>query len=424
MTRRKPNLKTYQGKKRIYLKASGTSGIHRLFIWDGSKGEYLPPSRGKIYLAMRYERDGYGSKKRRGRYFETLPEARDWQNHATNSVDENMPAEAKDLSPKFEAITDEWRQRKYPGYAAGTRDQYDKLIRLSFDGLMNLQVRSITPAVLDNWIGELKENMGRHLQAKTRKSFEKELTCLGVILRYYENYHDDPEFRFPIKRRHREDIKLRTDVKTQGKDLPLEDFFKFREALKTGAGKETMAALATVQYFQALRISEAAALHWEDITMDFKSPENSRIVIKRHITWARKRGGTSCISPGFKNSHALGGEKEMPVFPETFKALRSVYLVGGKGLVFSDKNQSFFSYKQIQNAYDSAFKRAGLNYTGTHVLRHGGCRNVFNETKDLGVAAQILGNVSMGTVEVYAKRYKAALTDLAKKHWQEEKSSC
>ena len=221
-----------------------------------------------------------------------------------------------------------------------------------------------------------------------------------MILRYYENYFDDFDFRYPIKKRHRQDIKLRDVFKTKAKDLPLKDFLIFRDQLRLGKYGKKMAVMATLQYFQALRISEASAIHWEDVEMNFKNPEKSRLTIKRHLCWARTKTSISEVRPGFKNSRAIGGEKEMPVFPETFKALKSIFQIGVKDLIFLDEKDNFFSYKKIQNAYNRAFKLSGLNYTGTHVIRHGGCRNVFNETKDIGVAAQILGNVSMETVEV------------------------
>jgi len=97
-----------------------------------------------------------------------------------------------------------------------------------------------------------------------------------------------------------------------------------------------------------------------------------------------------------------------------------VYEPEAKSHVFKNDKGDFFSYRQIQYAYNKEFKKAGFKHSSTHVMRHGGCRLVFNETKDIGVAAQILGNVSISTVEVYAKRYKSALSDLAKKNWQEQ----
>lgn len=78
---------------------------------------------------------------------------------------------------------------------------------------------------------------------------------------------------------------------------------------------------------------------------------------------------------------------------------------------------SHFEYRQIQYAYDKAFKAAGLPYSATHVMRHGGCRRVYNATGDLSIAQQHLGNKSMQTVAVYAKRSAAALTNVAHAEW-------
>lgn len=249
------------------------------------------------------------------------------------------------------------------------------------------------------------------------------LVCLAVILRYYESYNDDLEFRFPIKKRHREDAQLKRVTKKPQKDLPPEDFNRFVGELAKGKNGPTLAALATLQYHQALRISETVAVHWEDIQLIWTNPKDTRLRIVRHVEWGRSKGMGSEITPGFKNSGPLGGEKEQPVFPETFAALRKLYFIGAKGLVFRDENGQVFSYQAIQRAYNRAFKRAGLPYSATHVMRHGGCRRVFNETKDLGVAAQILGNISLATVEVYAKRYKTALTELSQSHWEKEECS-
>jgi len=264
----------------------------------------------------------------------------------------------------------------------------------------------------------MKIRVGETYQSRMRKSFLHELTLLGVILRYYSEYHDDPEFRYPIKRRHREDAELRVSEHDKPKDLSVDEFIRFREALASGLYGEVMAALATVQYFQALRISEAAALHWEDVHLNFRVPEESRIRISRHIEFSRKRGLSSKIAPGFKNSHATGGMKELPLFPAAYSALRELFYVGAKGLVFQSPEETFFEYRQIQRAYNIAFKKAGLPYRSTHVMRHGGCRAVYNETGDLGLAAQILGNVSPDTVNVYAKRHKSALTNYAKTKWR------
>ena len=422
MTSGKLNLKTYQNKPRIYRPVAGAVNISRLFVWSDDKGEYLAPLRGRIYLARRYEKSALGRKVRITQYFESLDDARSWQGHVelrTETASRVPKAKAKPKGPTFFVVCKEWQERKYPTLAVGTRVHYDQLLRQHFGPLMEMGIHEIVPSVVDSWIAGLKKRLGKTHQSRQRKSFQHELTLLGVILRYYGEYHEDPEFRYPVKRRHREDAKLRITGDEKPKDLSLEEFLKFRRFLESGAHGKTMAVLATVQFFQALRVSEVAALHWEDVLLNFKSPVESRLRIVRHVEFSRKAGMPSKISPGFKNSYATGGSKELPLFPEPYDALKALYYVGAKGLVFQNRGK-FFEYRHVQRAYNEAFKAAGLPYRSTHVMRHGGCRRVYNETGDLGLAAQILGNVSPDTVNVYAKRHKSALTNYAKEKWQKD----
>ena len=109
---------------------------------------------------------------------------------------------------------------------------------------------------------------------------------------------------------------------------------------------------------------------------------------------------------------------ELPLFPETYKALMEFR--GGLpaiGLVFSVQGK-LFEYRQIQAAYNTAFRRAGLPYSSTHVMRHGGCSAVYNLTGDLTIAQQHLGNKSLETAKVYAHRNSKALTEVAKEIWK------
>lgn len=108
----------------------------------------------------------------------------------------------------------------------------------------------------------------------------------------------------------------------------------------------------------------------------------------------------------------------LPLFPESFEALKKLYFVGAKGLVFKDKRNSFLEYRTIQWRYENAFAKAGVEYRGTHALRHGGCREVYNQTGDLAVAGMLLGNQDSDTVRVYARRDPAALVKVAETAWQ------
>lgn len=167
------------------------------------------------------------------------------------------------------------------------------------------------------------------------------------------------------------------------------------------------------------------ALCWEDVRLDLRAPENSVIRVARHIEWSRKKGVESVISLGFKNSRTTGAVKELPMFPEVYFALRELYYVGARGLIFKNRQGTFFSYRQVQDLYERAFKKAGVEFTGTHSLRHGGCRAIYNEAGgDMALAGQILGNEDSNTVRVYARRDRGALKRHVNSHWQNWEADC
>jgi site-specific recombinase XerC len=88
------------------------------------------------------------------------------------------------------------------------------------------------------------------------------------------------------------------------------------------------------------------------------------------------------------------------------------------GLLFSNDGKPV-EYRTIQHYYNLAFKRAGLPYTATHVLRHGWTREVYNQTPDLAVAKELLGDTSDEAAKVYAIRRAGALTRVSDLMWNE-----
>lgn len=430
------NPKKFQNKTRIYAPVPGAQLLARVYEWDVGRQEYRDPPRGHRYLARRRELVE-GKKVLKAKAFATLDEARNWQTRMDDLATNPKSVSPKNTlhrfadheavsakpSPLFGEIVDEWRRRTFAKLSKSTQAVYERYLRLHFQSLMGLPVRSFTARLVDEWIDERKRFIGQSAQSRQRSSFEHELTLLGSVLRYYVEYHDDVDFRLPIKKRHREAAIVAKDVGAgKTKDLSCDEFMRFRAELLNGPHPLVIAALATVQYFQALRISEAAAIHWEDVTLDWKKPQNSRLRICRHVIFMRGRGTESYIEAGFKNASKDEPVKEQPLFPESFEAFKTLFQIGGGGLVFKQDEGTFLSYREIQHAYDHAFGRAGLPYRGTHVLRHGGTRNLYNETGDLAVAQQLLGNSDLKTTLVYAKRQKGALTKVAEQHWERTKS--
>ena len=409
-TKHKFNQKHYQDKPRIYRPVPGAPRVLRLFVWDEGALEYRPNG----YEARRYETAADGATSRKKKSFETLEEARYWQRGVESPLHEMAPANL-DRGPLFAEVVQAWKRRKFPTIEASTQETYEKILRLYMQSLYGVPIRELTALRVDQWLDEMKDPNHKWIHSKKRKRFRNELKLLSTILGYYEEYYEDTEFRFPIKRRHYEDGELNRSQRTS-KDLSLEEFTLFRETLSATPYGGVLAALATVQYFQAQRISETAGLHWEDVNLDTERPSHSRVTVQRIVVWPRVRTTPSYIKLGFKNSKANDGIKEQPLFPESHAALRDLYQKGSKGLVFQIEGRHL-EYRLIQFWYDWSFKKAGLPYRGTHIMRHGGCRNLYNEVPDLAVAQQLLGNSSIKTTTIYAKRHKGALTQVAHAKW-------
>jgi len=134
------------------------------------------------------------------------------------------------------------------------------------------------------------------------------------------------------------------------------------------------------------------------------------------------------LENGFKNSKALKGFKELPLFPATYKTLIQLYQQQSKkrttpkGLIFSCHDKSPFIYRKIQYAFDKAFKKANLPYRGTHILRHGGSRRLFRRTANLETAKQLLGNTDIQTTMIYTNTQGEGLRLAARKEWRQAKT--
>jgi len=429
------NLKQYLGKKRVYTKVPIAPRVSRLWVWDEKAGEYRAPVDGKQYYGYRYENDFSGATKRVYQSFDSLDSTRKWQAGTTAVAIENsdngdvsdaegvvQSSEEVSNNPLFGQIVEEWKKRRFPHLAPGTQLLYQKILRLHFQSLMNLRIRDLDPRHIDLWVDELKAGSLVSKNKATRKNFRHELELLSTILRYYQNYHDDSAFQFPLKKRHREASRLSNARALPQKDLSAGEFLIFREELRKLKHGEMLAVLAAVQFYQALRISEAAGLFWEDIQFDWKNPKNSRIRVVRSVWYPHTGGLKPEVRWGFKNAASNQGIKEQPMFPESHEALMSIYEKSKTGLIFEWESKPI-PYRVIQAHFDRAFQNAGFPYRGTHVMRHGGCRRIYNEHGDLSLAQQILGNSDLKTTLVYAKRQASALTQVSQEHW-EKRQAC
>lgn len=406
------NPKNYLNRQRIEKAIKGSPGISKIWVWSDSKQEYLPPPRGNPYIAVR-KRIVAGNVVEEKKAFETLESARSWRYQATETV----KSEATFIgSPYFQDVVTEYERTRMVQLRPSTQESYRKMLSKYFTFFKGIEMNQLFPATIDEWIEFLKS----FPRTKRRKGFEHEFNLLCSIFKFYADFDDT--FESPLKPRHRKNIKLKDFSGVKGKFLTLEEFFKFRTELAKDRSGSLFATMATVQFFQALRISEVAGLFWEDIKWDAESPENSQVHVTRSVFFSRQANSKPELLNSFKNSKSNNGLKVSPLFQESYKALVEFRKSDEKkGLIFASCEGQLLTYRQIQNAYDSAFRRAGLPFTGTHVMRHGGASHIYNESNgDLSLVKAVTGNNDMKTVLIYSHRSPLALTEFAKKTWKND----
>ncbi len=319
----------------------------------------------------------------------------------------------KELLPEYRA-SPTWMNLDYP-----TQIIYGRTIDRWFDLVEETQISELDPARISKWLADLKVNVDRFGKRKQRQSFLKELNVLKALLAWYRGYKDDPDFVSPIRKRHEEEAWLDgksysasdEDFADQVSDeIPLteEEFHRFRAELLGRKFGDQIAIMADVQFDHSLRVCEVAAVMWPDVKWS-----SSEIKFQRHIQYVHQARGTfpDKVVPGLKNRKNVKRRgqrfarrqclsKINPFFPRSTKGLRELYLRAADktGFVFvNPETQAFFTYKAIKNQYDRAFKRAGLPYTGTHIVRYGGVNHFMGHyDTDEATGMELLGNSSEG----------------------------
>ena len=397
-------------KNRIYRKIKQYPGQSKLFIWDKLKLQYGPPPRGKNILACRTVLID-GKKLIRKEFFNSSDEAHLWQ--ISNEMPTNLPT-LKKLPPAldtFAFVLERWKAFHYTRVKDGTRIRYEGLIKRAFSYWRDHSFWEITPVDVDNWLIWLKAQPGR----PTRKSFDDELDLLKVIMNYFEEFDDSNKFKSPIKDRHYQTSLVRKERKSNRK-ITEEEFLLFRDQIKLGCNGTILFYLVTVQFYQALRVSEVCALSWADVHFASK-PEESYIEISKHISWKREKGAKPEVTEGFKNSQALGGSKKLYLHPQSFASLAKMKtLRGAEELVFTVAMLPF-TYRQLQHAYNEALTTLGLPFRSTHILRHGGSTHYMNLYPDYALNQMILGNTTLDSTKVYAQRSASAMKEMNAKVW-------
>lgn len=394
--------KKYLDRDLVRVEVPNAPSVSRRYVWSKLKARYEEPHRGKIYEARRWN---ILSRKRETKLFESLEEARHWQ-----QSDFTKP-EASSRSDKY-TINDlllDWQKSSWPMLRPTTVIYYSKIIRV-FEPLLGVEVEALTPKIIDEWLLEIKSPKWLATYRSTRKSLDKELETLKAMVNWYIEHNDDTKLVSPFKKRHQKALKIRDACVKRSSYMTNSELATWMEELREYS--DVFAALAWTQVRQILRVSEVCAMKWSNLDLASRAYR-----VCEHALWTRQRGDEVKIVPGTKTLKA-GDSYTTYLRADVAALLSQIPKHPESDLIFHDEGQPL-TYRQVQAAYDRAFVRSKLPYRGTHVLRHTGATEFLEETSDL-LALQQMGNwrdakMAMHYAKITATRARDAIEKAERK---------
>lgn len=355
------DLKTYTGKKQVYIKLPNCSGVCRIYDWSDKRLMYVQRPEGLKY---------YSYKKVNGRQvsktFEDLNEAKKWR--YSNEVF-HSESRFKDLT--FFEVSKKFIEHNSSKWKITTKELYISYFR-HFEFFNSFTMNQINSFAVDEWLKRLKSHEYLKSQHNTRVHYQNELTLLKQICTYYSEYLEE-SYVHPCKKRHNTDCIVSFERYRQSKEknkvkfLTMEDCERFLSELRKDAEvKEAYWVyyyLATFQLLSGCRIGEICALNWSDIDW-----QKGQVRVSKTVQWARNNQRGTLIGGSTKT----GKERIVNIPIQLIKAIHDWKQKQGRfaGLVFSDNAFQPLGYRSIQYRYNKAFDGLGLPFKSTHVMRH------------------------------------------------------
>lgn len=278
-------------------------------------------------------------------------------------------------------LLEEWQGLGCSHLSLSTKIFYDRMTEF-FDPLGGIQVEDLHPKHIDEWILLLKSPTYAARFSSRRETFEKEYGLLKLIVTWYIDRTDDAKLRSPFKKRHIQMLRLRPPKPKTRKAMYDNEIESWLAELK----KESILfyTIGIVQLYQVLRVSEVCGMKWSNLSLAHREYS-----VSEHVIWPRVNGAQPQILPGTKTNRS-GEIFKSYLQQESVKALTNWSQHTKIGDLIFTMDGSLLTYRQVQHAYDKAFKKLGLPFRGTHVCRHSGATSFLDKTGDV-LALQQMG---------------------------------
>jgi integrase len=394
--------------KQIKIRKRVRDRIYRISFLN-REGKYKEPvNKFETYRTIKKD----GKDKREWECFPTIEEAEKFRG-STKVVDT-----AKGITLR-EAV-ESWKKIYFPNIQPSTKENVLKVFpdaeereakkrsgkerELPCDYLLDYEMKELGgikgPEIIDEWLAHIKDPEFLAKQKKTRLSYFHEYEVMKVYFGYFESTGEGREmgFRSPLLKRHRKNVVFKHRPPAQAKDMKYDVFLKFLAAMRESTSctdyENVMPMMAEFQYISYSRLSEAAAVHIEDV-----DAVANKITLSKSIQYLKRGEQRAVLRDGHK---ANGGR--IIYSPEGVKLLLEVALKRGirSGPLFFVDGKPI-PYKAIQNHYDRAHKIAKTGQSGTHVLRHASLTEFYEQTKDLRQTMTVASHADVKSTIRYTK---------------------
>lgn len=356
-----------------------------------------------------------GKKQREHECFALIEEAEKFRD-STSVISTAKSITPGDVVSTAKGITlgdavEDWKEAYLPHIQAPSRENILKVFpnlqdrrpgrELPCDFLLPYEMKDLggKPGVtiIDKWLAHVKRVEYVATLKGTRLSFVHEVEVLNRFFNYFESRVDRESFRSPILREHRKMAKIKDRKPMADKDLPMEIFQRWLDALFMITAETRWAyvlpKLGEFEYISKTRVSEAAAIHVEDA-----NPTHNVVTISKSIQWLRK-GGVWLLRDGTKKNGGFripSGDLVRLVLEVAMKrGIRS-------GPIFY-VDAAPIPYKVIQRYFNRAHFLARTGMSATHVLRHGALKEFQELTGDLNQTKTAANHSDVATTQIYAQ---------------------
>ncbi|WP_076759585.1 tyrosine-type recombinase/integrase [Edaphobacillus lindanitolerans] len=268
----------------------------------------------------------------------------------------------------FETVGDEWLELgKKPNVKPQTYEQIETAYRLHikpyFEGRKIIRIKR---AEIKKWIG--------NFEGYSYGSRIKYLSYLKSIFHYalheMEVIEKDPSDRLKVP----EQDKVEAEMDSEVKYYSLEEYNQLLDYLRTYRHARfpeyrLYYELCLFLGQTGLRISEALAVRWTDITDD-------ELKVERQV---KRNNNNNRMITSLKNTasyRTISLPPDLLAELKEFKRVQNKLLLSGKfernsdGIIFQNFYGHYLTPSTIRETLEPICKKAGVTYKGTHVFRH------------------------------------------------------